>query len=155
LQEHEASIEKSTGSCIPVSRHDVDLALLRKIFERVVTERIVHLVTILDSTAGRTSRLIEAFLEDLDNSTLVLEVAGSGITDSSSETFLAVDRPLVILVKDLYLAEQPADAVVRVAERIQGTPSLVIARAETEPPEANWIGRSPNATIMELSSLST
>jgi hypothetical protein len=152
LPEHEASIEKSTGSCIPLSRHDVDLVLLRKIFERVVTERTVHLVTILDSTGGRMSRLIEAFVGDLDDSALVLEAAHSGIADRSFETLLTGDRPLVILVEDLRLAEQPvADAVALVAERMQGTPSLVIGRAEMERPEVSWIGRSPNATIMELS----
>ena len=158
------------------------LAALSSAFEGVVTERALHLCTVLGAAGVGKSRLVREFVESVDSVATVLHgqclpygetiayrplgsfLAGANdpapavTARDARETLeeLAAERPLVLVLDDLQWAEPPLlDIVEEVAATSSDAPILLVclARPELLEGRGSWGARSVEASSIVIDPL--
>ena len=158
------------------------LAALSSAFESVVTERALHLLTLLGAAGVGKSRLVREFVESVESVATLLHGQclpyGETITyrplgaflaaanDPATEVTardarealedLAAERPLVLVLDDLQWAEPPLlDLVEEVAATSKDAPILLVCLARPELLEArgSWSARTVEASSIVLDPL--
>ena len=153
------------------------LTALSSAFESVVTDRALHMVTILGAAGVGKSRLVREFVESVEGVATLLhgqclpygetityrpfgaflaaanepatEVTARDVREALEE--LAAERPLVLVLDDLQWAEPPLlDVVEEVAATSKDAPILLVCLARPELLEARG---SWSATTVEASSI--
>jgi DNA-binding SARP family transcriptional activator len=157
------------------------LAALASAFESAVTDRRLHLVTVLGSAGTGKSRLVQEFTDSVEGIASVLRglcvpygeaityrplaTLMSGAEDAATPTVasvrdalerLARTAPVVLVIEDLHWGEPPfLDLVEDVAATSEGAPILVVctARPELSEVRASWGGGNPFASSVALDAL--
>jgi DNA-binding SARP family transcriptional activator len=158
------------------------LAALSSAFESVVTERALHLVTVLGAAGVGKSRLVREFVESVESVATLLRgqclpygeaityrplgafltgandpataVTARGAREALEE--LAAEHPLVLVLDDLQWAEPPLlDLVEEVAATSRDAPILLVCMARPELLEGRgtWGARSVEASSIVLDPL--
>ena len=158
------------------------LAALSSAFESAVTERTLHLLTLLGAAGVGKSRLVREFAESVESvatllhgqclpygETIVYRPLGAflaGANDPATEVTArgarealeerAAERPLVLVLDDLQWAEPPLlDLVEEVAATSKDAPILLVCLARTELLEGrgSWGARIAEASTIVLDPL--
>jgi DNA-binding SARP family transcriptional activator len=158
----------------PIVGRRRQLAALASAFESAVSDRALHLFTVLGPAGVGKSRLVEEFLAGLGDVPDVrrgrclpygegveyrpLEEAGLGDGDVLARVeALARERPLVVALDDLQWADPKLlDLLEHLAETSREAPAVLVVSARPELLELRpgWGGGKPNASSILLEPLS-
>jgi DNA-binding SARP family transcriptional activator len=152
------------------------LASLASAFESAVSDRVLHLYTVLGPAGVGKSRLVEEFLESLGDVATVLRgrclpygevglqpLRDAGLGDVEHEGAherligLARERPVVLAIDDLQWADaELLDLLENLAESVREAPIVLVctARPELLEQRPTWGGGKPNASSILLEPLS-